>query len=348
MTKPAPFLSVIVPVFNGASVLPVVLSALRASTLPRPTWELIVVDDGSSDTSAAVAAEFADQVVSLPGPPRGPAYARNRGVDAARGEWVAFIDADVRVHTDTLATMREVIEANPGLDAVFGAYDDAPPAPGFLSQYRNLLHRYVHLSSAGEADSFWAGCGAVRRATFLSVGGFDADRYPRPQIEDIDLGYRIKDRGGRILLRPEIQAAHLKRWTFWRSLQVDLFDRGVPWVRLLLARGRLGASAQLNLKRGERLKAVAVVAALVLLPVAFVARSPWLLTASVGALGAVALANRAQLSWFRTERGAPFAAGSLPLMYLYYVLSAASVAIVVVSRALASASGAISSRRREV
>ena len=320
-------LSVIVPVYQGEAVLPPVLDALRASDLPRDRWELIVVDDASTDATATIATGYADTLVSLTPLPRGPAFARNRGVEAAIGEWVVFIDADVRVHRDTLRRFVAVIEEDPTIDAIFGAYDDAPPVPGFISQYRNLLHRYVHLSSAGEADSFWAGCGAVRRSTFLSVGGFDAERFPRPQIEDIELGYRIRDAGGRIVLRPEIQAAHLKRWTFWRALKVDIFDRGVPWVRLLLERDRLTSGAQLNLKRGERSKAVAVVAAVGLIGLAIVTWRPEPFAASIALLGAVAYTNRAQLRWFVARRGLFFAVGTLPLQFLYYVVSAVSVAI---------------------
>ena len=346
-------LSVIVPAYQGEQVLPTVLDALRASDLPRERWELIVVDDASTDATARVAATRADAVISLPGTPHGPAYARTRGVDAARGEWVVFVDADVRVHQDTLSRFADVIKREPTVDAIFGAYDDAPPAPGVLSQYRNLLHRYVHLSSAGEADSFWAGCGAVRRAMFLAVGGFDADRFPRPQIEDIDLGYRIRDAGGRILLCPEIEGAHLKRWTFWRSMKVDLVDRGIPWVRLLLERDRLTAGAQLNLKRGERVKAAAVVAALGLLFLSIVraAGSPVVLAIVVLAivlLAGVAYSNRAQFRWFSARRGLWFAIVTMPLQFIYYALSATSVAIGLGERFVRRARRAVYGGRRRV
>ena len=326
MTAPI-LLSVIVPVYQGQQVLPLVLEALRASDLPRDRWELIVVDDASTDSTATIAAIYADRVVSLTPLPRGPAFARNRGVDVAAGEWVVFVDADVRVHTDTLRQFAAVSESDPTVEAIFGAYDDAPPAAGLVSQYRNLLHRYTHLTSAGEADSFWAGCGAVRRSTFEAVGGFDAARYPKPQIEDIELGYRIRDTGGRILLRPEIQGTHLKRWTFWRAVKVDIFDRGLPWVRLLLERDRLTDSAQLNLKRGERLKAVSVVAACLLLAVAILAGWAWPVGVAIVLFGLVAFANRAQFAWFRERRGLRFAVGTIPLQFLYYVLSSTSVAL---------------------
>ncbi|HEV8612596.1 MAG TPA: glycosyltransferase family A protein, partial [Gemmatimonadales bacterium] len=293
----APTFSVIVPAHNGAAVLPLSLGALAASDLPRERWELIVVDDASRDATAVLASKWADRVVSLDGAPHGPAYARNRGVEASQGAWIVFIDADVVVHPDTLRHFAAAIEKDPGIDAVFGAYDDDPPAPGFLSRYRNLLHHYIHLCGAGEADTFWAGCGAVRRSAFQSVGGFDEARYTRPQIEDIELGYRLRDRGSRIVIRPEIQGAHLKRWTLLGSLRTDLLDRGIPWVRLLLERKRMANPANLNLKRGERVKMTLVWLGLLLLFLAVLLQSAVALAVGAVALLTVVLWNLELFRW---------------------------------------------------
>jgi glycosyltransferase involved in cell wall biosynthesis len=321
-----PLLSVIVPAHNGAEVLPHSLGALAESELPRESWELIVIDDASRDGTAELASRWADRVVRIDGRPRGPGYARNRGVEVSRGEWVVFIDADVVVHRDTLIRFREAIEQDPGIDAVFGAYDDDPPAPGFLSRYRNLLHHYVHLCGAGEADTFWAGCGAVRRAAFQSVGGFDERRYPRPQIEDIELGYRLRDRGGRIVLRPEIQGAHLKRWTLAGSIRTDLFDRGIPWVRLLLERNRVAHAANLNLKRGERVKLTLVWFGLLLLGLALLRHSVVALGIGIAALLAVVLWNFKLFRWFGRRHGVLFALAVIPMNLWYYVVSGIAVA----------------------
>ena len=327
MSEVTPFLSVIVPAYQGEQVLPRVLDAIRASDLPREEWELIVVDDASTDTTAQVAARYADRVLSLPGRPHGPGYARNRGVEASRGEWVVFIDADVVVHTDTLRLIAAIARGEPDVDAVFGAYDDAPPAPQFISQYRNLLHRYTHQVGAGEAETFWAGCGAVRKRAFVAVDGFDEARYPRPQIEDIELGYRLRDQGGRILLRPEIQGAHLKRWTWRGSVRTDLFDRGVPWVRLLLERGGLSERASLNVKRGEQVKTALVGIALVLAAVALLLRRWDALLASLALLSVVAVSNRRRLVWFARVRGPLFALATVPMNLWYYLVSGTCVVL---------------------
>lgn len=328
----APRLSVIVPAHQGERLLPETLGALAASDLPRDQWQLIVVDDASTDDTAAVGGRWADRVISLAGKPHGPGYARNRGVDASQGEWVVFVDADVRVHPDTLRRIGDAIDADPSLDALFGAYDDAPPAPNFLSQYRNLLHRYTHLVGAGQTETFWAGCGAVRRSMFDAVGGFDEARYPRPQIEDIELGYRIRDRSGRIAIRPEVQAAHLKKWTLIGAIRTDLFDRAVPWVRLLLERRRLAQSANLNLRRGEQLKVAVVVFALLGVLAGALGGSVWPVLGGVVGLAGVTISNHALIGWFARLRGPWFALGVIPWNLFYYLLSGVAVGIAVVTR----------------
>src|SRR5580704_13102365 len=132
-----PSLSVVVPVRNGGRDFEHCLRRLRDSLLTD--YELIVVDDGSTDDSAALARRAGAMVVRIP-TPHGPAAARNLGARAARAPMVFFLDADVAVHPRTLGLAMARFEADPGLSALFGSYDETPAAPGIVSQYRNLLH----------------------------------------------------------------------------------------------------------------------------------------------------------------------------------------------------------------
>ncbi len=317
----------IVPAHDAGRLLPDTLAALAGSTLPRAAWELIVVDDASTDDTAAVATSHADRVVSLPAPARGPGGARNAGARVARGSWLVFIDADVRVHPDTLARFAAHAETDdPTLVAVFGSYDSRPAAPGLISEYRNLLHRHVHLRGAGDAETFWAGCGAIRRDAFERAEGFDTARFPRPQIEDIELGYRLRDAGGRILLDPTIEGTHLKRWHLWQMLRTDLRDRGIPWMRLLLER-RGRSAASLNATGTERLKVALTAIGLVLLPVAALLGHPYMALAGLALLLAVVLLNTSTYAWFARERGLAFAIAVIPLHLLYYASNAVSAAV---------------------
>ena len=312
-------MSVIVPVYQGARVLPRCLSALRASEMPPGSWELIVVDDASTDATALIAAEFADAVVRLPDRPRGPAYARNRGVEVARGEVIVFVDADVCVHTDTLRRFTSIFTHDPDVSAAFGAYDTQPEAPQFVSQYRNLLHHFVHAQSAGEAETFWGGCGAIRRQVFLDAGRYDEWSYPRPQIEDVELGHRVRALGHRIVLRPEIQCTHLKRWTLRGVVTGDFRDRGVPWTRMLIQRGVATKSRTLNLRTVEKLNTVLVWLSFVLLLASAIIRSwapvPWAAASFVTVL----VLNRGLYGFFVRTRGFWFACAVLPLHTLYYL-----------------------------
>jgi len=318
-------LSVIVPVRNGLKVLPRSLGALEASDLPRDLWELIVVDDASTDETPALAAQRADVVVRLPGSPHGPGYARNRGVEAARGPVVVFVDADVVVHRDTLRRIAWSFARDPELGALFGSYDDRPPAPGIVSRYRNLLHHWHHQRNAGEAETFWAGCGAVRRSVFLKAGGFDEWHYRRPSIEDIELGHRIRLLGERILLRRDIQCAHLKQWSLRNVLRTDLMDRGIPWMRLLLQEGKIGQQRSLNLKQIEKINTVLAGLVLVSVALAIGFRDPWFLLGAAGSLGVVLASNLPFYAFLARAGGVGFALASVPLHLVYYVLNGACV-----------------------
>ncbi len=324
-------LSVIVPAYRCAGVLQQCLHGLMASDVPRSAWELIVVDDGSGDSTAAVAAAVADRVITIPGGPRGPANARNAGAEQARGSVLVFVDADVVVARDALRRFATRFHDTPSLAAVFGAYDTTPGDPGFLSQYRNLLHHWVHVSQPGEAWTFWTGLGAVRRTIFGAVGGFDATRYRRPQIEDIEFGYRLADGGHRMLLDPDIQGTHLKRWTLAGLLRSDLMDRAIPWMQLLLDRSAAFSAGPLNVRRREKvftvLTGLALLAGLVALSTM---DAVWLMAMAV-CLAVICLGNAGLLKFFSRSRGPVFALCTIPFRLLFYFESGLGAAWAIVT-----------------
>lgn len=226
----SPSISVVIPAHDAARHLDACLERLARSS--TPPLECIVVDDGSTDDTAEVARRHGATVLSTDRR-RGPAHARNLGVRAARGDVVFFVDADVCVQRDTIERLAAAFAADPGLDALIGSYDDEPESPDFLSQYKNLMHCFVHQHGRRQASTFWSGCGAIRRDVFLAHSGFD-EAYERPAIEDIELGYRLVSAGRKVVLDPSISVKHLKRWTFWGLVKSDIFDRGIPWTELIL------------------------------------------------------------------------------------------------------------------
>jgi len=320
MTR-APFLSVIVPAYQGMKVLPKALGALLKSDLPREDWELIVVDDASPDDTAVLAARYADTVVRLGGKPRGPAYARNRGFEASRGQVIVFIDSDVCVYSDTLRLFAELFRTETSVAAAFGSYDASPPGAGVVSQFRNLMHHYVHHANVGEAETFWAGCGAVRASAFADVGMFDEWHYSRPQIEDIELGRRLRLHGYRIVLRPQILCTHLKRWTFTTMVRTDLQHRGVPWMWLLLQEGHSEGGEVLNLRKIEKYCTALVGLAGVGALVAAFMGSFWPLALSFVAVMVVVMLNRRFYLYLRQKRTVLFALRAIPLHLTCYVVN---------------------------
>jgi len=309
-----PLISVIVPVHDGAKFLPRCLEALtQPCTQPH---ELIVIDDGSNDDSARTARDMGARVFSL-SRQSGPAEARNIGAQMAVGEILLFVDADVVVQSGTLERVTRDFEEHPDIAAVFGSYDDEPAEKNFFSQYKNLFHHFVHQQSNTEAGSFWAGCGAVRRDVFLAVGGFDAERYPRPAIEDIELGYRMGAMGHRILLDKELQGKHLKQWTLRSLLKADIFCRAVPWSILILE--SKGMVNDLNLRTGERLSAGLVALTLCVMAASFL--KPGLLLLIPLLLMGLIVLNHKFYRFFIRKRGLRFAILVLPLHYLYYCYS---------------------------
>lgn len=245
-------ISVVIPNHNGGAALKRCLDAVQTSLYNN--FECIVVDDDSTDRSIEMIRDFAVQVIELRDGPFGPAQARNMGAQAASGEIVLFLDADVVIYPDTLQKVASAFSRIPVLTAVFGSYDDQPGDDHFLSQYKNLFHHFVHQQANEDSRSFWSGCGAIRRDIFLAMGGFDSVKFPQPSIEDIELGRRLSMQGYKIVIDKTIQVKHLKRWTLTNLIKTDIFSRGIPWTQLILADRAM--PNDLNLETSQRWSAL--------------------------------------------------------------------------------------------
>jgi len=335
--------SVIVPVHDGGHAFERCLDSV--GRLDPPPGEILVVDDASSDDSAH-RAEAAGFRVIRRDRQGGPAVARNQGAAVAAGDVLLFLDADVEAPPGTVGRVASWFGENsaaavPTPDAVIGSYDDDPGAEGFFSQYRNLLHRWVHQTSRSEVGSFWGACGAVRRLAFEAVGGFDP-AYPTASIEDIELGGRLVAAGYRIRLDKELEVKHLKRWTALSILRTDLLRRAIPWTRLILRRRHLGAD--LNLAPAGRWSAVGALVA-----TAAVLASPWLgvpaLAAAAVAAGLVLTLNLPLYRFFCRRRGAGFAVAGAACHWCYFLYAAAGFAAGAVHFAVSGGLGGGPDRR---
>ncbi|MDY7013341.1 MAG: glycosyltransferase family 2 protein [Cyanobacteriota bacterium] len=313
-------ISVIVPVYNGGSNFRRCLESLARSQ-PAPL-EAIVVADGDTDGSGQLAREFATEVLSL-SESKGPAKARNLGAQRARGDILFFIDADVEIYPDTIAKVAAIFESGPKVAAAIGSYDDAPGATNFLSRYKNLFHHYTHQTAAEEASTFWGACGAIRREIFWEMGGFD-ERYRRPCVEDIELGYRLKRAGYGIQLCKALQVKHLKRWDVWSLLRADFFYRAIPWTALILRDRAL--LNDLNLQYSSRLSVVLVYGVLASLMAVWFWGAIALVPVSLLCV-ALFILNASVYQFFYRKCGLIFTMQVIPWHWFYYFYSGLAFAI---------------------
>lgn len=306
-TGTPPTFAVVVPAHDAAAEIAPCLRALTASGFGA--GEILVVDDGSRDGTGDAARAEGVRVLRHPRA-LGPALARNAGAAATDSDVILFVDADVVVHPGARDRLAAFFAGHPDHDAIFGSYDDSPGSRGAVGIYRNLLHHWVHQTSRSEAQTFWAGFGAVRRDAFLAVGGFD----PAWSIEDVELGLRLRQRGGRIRLERTLLCKHLKDWTLRSMVRTDWKVRAVPWARLLLERRT--ATGDLNLSFAHRLSGA--ITALIVLTLAIGIAVPPALALVPALLIGFAAANAPFLRFLARRRGWGFAARSLGYHLLHY------------------------------
>lgn len=317
-------LSVVVPVHNGVATLDRSLTALLASRMARDDYELIVVDDASTDGSAAVAARYADTVVRLTGRESGPAYARNRGAELARGEVVAFVDADAGVQRHTLPGLLEMLRLHPGLDAISASHDEALEAANFASQYWNLLVRFGEQSHAEADGHLTSGCALIRRSVLVQVGMYDEWRFGTACLESVELGKRLVEAGYGVLLSRELQVTQLKRWSMW-SVSREAWKRSALLARSLgYQRTRESAPTEVAFTLVQAAAPAFALIATIVLCSAFVGESSRSLAVTIAIAGLV-MANLSVHRFFARARGLAFAIAAAPVHILMQCFGAVAL-----------------------
>jgi glycosyltransferase involved in cell wall biosynthesis len=308
-----PFISIIIPVYNGATTLRTCLDSVFQSSYPN--FECIVVDDHSTDDSVAIAESYRTKIIQSP-VQGGAASARNRGAETAQGDVLLFVDADVEIYPDSLDIVAEAFAQNLNISAIFGSYDDKPGCSNFFSQYKNLFHHYIHQTSREDASTFWSGCGAIKKEVFFEIGKFD-ETYKKSSIEDIALGYKLKLKNHEILLVKKLIVKHLKPYSFISLVKSDFFDRAIPWTVLMLNNKQL--ANDLNLKVRHKLSAMLLFFILVFILLSFT--STWFALPSVLSFMLLIMLNYDLYEFFLKKRGTFFTFRVVPLHLLYYFYS---------------------------
>jgi glycosyltransferase involved in cell wall biosynthesis len=251
------YISVVVPTFNRAYGLAVCLEALLAQDYPD--YEIILSDDGSTDSTAEVAARYG-RVHCIRGENRGPAAARNRGLVQARGEIVAFTDDDCRVPSDWLSRLAAGYARYPHVAGV-GGYLDPPDAVvrrnTFARYERYTTFEFYH-QGRGEVVSGlddYPGGGAsnmsYRKSVLDQVRGFD-EWFPYAAAEDHDLRVRVHALG-HVLLHLHLRVEHLRRYS-WQSFRRQCITHGRGVMRWEYKMNkRLTSNTRILLRMGKRI-----------------------------------------------------------------------------------------------
>lgn len=202
-------MSVVIPAWNACSTLRSCLDSIKKQTvLP---CEILLVDDGSTDNTAAIAKDYNISLLSTGGR-KGPATARNLGAAAATGDVILFLDSDVIVPSDLIEKV-ETHFTDESIWAVQTLYTPVCPAENSVSQYQNYYYYYsLNRMPHGQTATFATWCSAVRRHRFTEIGGFNI-RIPEPTVEDEELGYTMVESGGVIILDKTIQVTHLASYS---------------------------------------------------------------------------------------------------------------------------------------
>jgi glycosyltransferase involved in cell wall biosynthesis len=245
--------SVVIPAYNAGDTLAACLHGLQSQDLPREDYEVIVVDDGSTDNSAAVAGNFEVRLIRQEN--RGAPAARNTGLEQAQGDWVVFTDADCVPSRSWLSGLVSAAEAE---DGAFGAagrtvgYNSTHPAARFVDLMGGLdAERHL----AHPTFPFAPTCNVMyRRSLLQEIGGFDA-RYCAYDACDLHArARRVQDGafpyvGHAIVLhqhRPSWKAYWKQQRNYGRGLAQFMWHHraDVNWspLRELSAWGRLVAS----------------------------------------------------------------------------------------------------------
>jgi glycosyltransferase involved in cell wall biosynthesis len=206
-------LSVIIPCYNGAETIGIQLKALTDQQWSEP-WEIIVVDNLSTDHSRAVVKQYQEQLQNLrlvdAFAQQGQPYALNVGVQAARGEMLAFCDADDEIGLGWVAAMGEALSR---YDLVAGRLDPEKLNEKWVKESRNCpqqmgLQKYDYPPYLPHG----AGCNfGVKRTLYEVVGGFDISL---PYLHDTDFIWRVQLTGTSIHFVPEAVVQYRYRDTF--------------------------------------------------------------------------------------------------------------------------------------
>ena len=226
-------ISIVIPTYNASGFMPGLLDSIFKQVVDD--MEVIIVDDCSTDNTVEIAGRYPVRIIRME-KNGGPAKARNRGVEAAQGDIIFFLDSDVIVMDGAIKEVEDYFKNDPSAQCVIGISATEPLNKGFVPKYMAMFE-YIHL--VGTQDSkvsvFAPRCGAIKKELFLKVGGYD-ESYIGADVEDFELARRI-NKTESIFLNPKMIVRH--QFANFRTALKIYFRRTVMWVHLFFREKKL-------------------------------------------------------------------------------------------------------------
>jgi len=276
-----PYFSIIIPYHDNTETIgPLVFSIVASKN--TPLYEIIIVDDGSSEEIKRKGLKNSDKIKILRfDTNKGPAKARNAGAAIARGKFLIFLDADVRLFPDALYNLSKIYKDDPDIVAVTGVWEKHQKSKAFFPNFQALRDWSYWINERDKSGYYFlfsTRIASIKREVFKRLKGFD-EVYAGPLVEDIEFTYRIARRYA-IIFAPNVRVHHefegfwpIAKKYFWRTYYwTKLYERrkkfdpvattgqeavtaisgvGLVWCSFLLVLSLLGKPILLQLSSTE-------------------------------------------------------------------------------------------------
>lgn len=285
------YISVIIPNHNGSATIGRCLNAVFSSAYEN--FEVIVVDDCSTDDSLEIIQQFPCRLIRLH-EHSGAAAARNAGARLSKGELLFFTDSDCLPLENTLAMVnKSVAKHADGNTILGGTYTEVPPDATFFCMFQSIFVNYFE-TKRKEPDYIATHALAMDAAQFKGCGGFKEQFLPI--IEDVEFSHRLRRKGWRLVMDSEIRVEHLFNFSLVKSLR-NAFKKSKYWTIYSVSNGDLfedSGTASIELKINGAAYLLSVAAATLSLALS----SPALLLAIIAVQTINLLVNRGLLKAF--------------------------------------------------
>ena len=307
-------ISVVIPNHNGGATIARCLEAALAASYPD--HEIIVVDDCSTDDSVDIISRYPCRLIRL-STRSGASKARNVGAAASRGDMIFFTDADCLLHRDTLSiASRALKSAAPGT-IIGGTYTRIPFDNTFFSRFQSEFIHHSETRHSDRPDYVATHAMIIDAGVFRSNSGF-AEGF-LPILEDVEFSHRLRRRGYKLVIDPEIQVSHIFNFSLLKSLRNALIKSRYWTLYSMLNRDLLSDSGTASVELKTNVATYLLVAmasfSYILTPI------PLLLALIPMAIGVNLAVNRRLLRAFYRADGWAFFSAAVSYYMLVYPLA---------------------------